>query len=95
MATVDHGYYSGLTSPLRFFTMKVVMPVMFFLLRLLLSDVESNGKVFSFFIVRVYKEMSRDSYSKETKIRKTLSTQHVQHVVLCRTTTTVNVLWRT
>ena len=54
MATVDHGYCSGLTSPLRFFAMKVVTPMMFFLLRLLLSDVESNGKVFSFFIVRVY-----------------------------------------
>lgn len=54
MATVDHGYYSGLTSPLRFFTMNVVTPMMFFLLRLLLSDVESNGKVFSFFIVMVY-----------------------------------------
>lgn len=54
MATVDHGYYSGLTSPLRFFTMNIVTPMMFFLLRLLLSDVESNGKVFSFFIVRVY-----------------------------------------
>lgn len=60
MATVDHGYYSGLTSPLRFFTMNVVTPMMFFLLRLLLSDVESNGKVFSFFILQGFiKEMSQ------------------------------------
>jgi len=47
--------------------MKVVMPMMFFLLRLLLSDVESNGKVFSFFIVRVYKRDVTTATAKKLK----------------------------
>ena len=89
MATVDHGYYSGLTSPLRFFAMKVVTPMMFFLLRLLLSDVESNGiKGVFFFHIEGLLKRCHNCYSKETKIRKTLTTRYVQQLVLYRTTTT-------